>query len=376
MGARWPPCVTVSIQTESIQKMPDKTAITLATVAEALGVSRTTVSNAYNRPDQLSPELRERVLETARSLGYAGPDPVARTLRRGRTGAIGLMFGERLSYAFTDPAAVRIFGGVAQTCEQHGSGLLMISQGPEAATGLDVVRTALVDGFLVGGVPASAERIEVVVARRLPFVVLDAPPHPGGGWVGIDDRGGARTAAEHLLRLGHRRFAVISAPLAADALEGPATMARQAAADYHGASERLAGYREALEAAGIDWTSVPVEERLNRFRAGGVAAAALLDRPERPTAILSMTDELALGALAAARERGVDVPRALSIVGFDDTVGAARSQPPLTTIRQPLDEKGAIAARLLLEQDGAPGVRRELPTELVVRASTAPPSHS
>jgi DNA-binding LacI/PurR family transcriptional regulator len=345
--------------------------ITLSTVADALGISRTTVSNAYNRPDQLSPDLRAKVLEKARELGYGGPDPVARTLRRGRTGAIGLLFGEELAYAFTDPAAVCFFQGVTIACERHSSGLLLIPQSSEG-NGVDVVRTALVDGFLVGGEPESTQRTDVVVERGLPFVVIDAPPHPNAAWVGIDDRAGARVAAEHLLALGHRRFAVISAALTPDGFEGVATLERQRAAHYHGARERLAGYREALERAGIEWAGVEVEERQNRFQAGAAAAASLLDRADRPTAILAMTDELALGALAAAGARGVQVPRELSVVGFDDAPGAPRSQPPLTTIRQPLAEKGSVAARLLLEEDGRPGLRHELPTELVVRASSAP----
>jgi len=368
---------TVSIKTESIQYVTDRPqeSVTLATVAEALGVSRTTVSNAYNRPDQLSPELRERVLATARSLGYAGPDPVARTLRRGRTGALGLILGEALSYAFTDPAAVIILQGVTGVCERHGFGLLLVPDAP-SGDGPDVVRMALVDGFLVGGEPEGTERMRAVVERGLPFAIFDAPEHPEAPWVGIDDRAAARAAARHLLDLGHRSFGVISGALSPDGLQGRATLARQYGARYHGARQRLIGYREALEEAGIDWTALAVEERPNRFRAGAGAAAALLDRAVRPTAILAMTDELALGALAAAAERGIDVPRELSVVGFDDTPSAARARPPLTTIRQPLAEKGATAARLLLEPPDDPGARHELPTELVVRASSAPaPNH-
>src|SRR5262245_27722509 len=315
--------------------------VTLATVAEALGVSRTTVSNAYNRPDQLRPELRERVLAKARALGYAGPDPVARTLRRGRTGALGLILGEALSYAFTDPAAVIVLQGVTGVCERHGFGLLLVPDAP--AQGLDVVRMALVDGFLVGGEPEGTERMRTVIERGLPFVVLDAPQQPGAPWVGIDDRAGAGAAARHLVDLGHRRFGVISGSLSSNGIQGRATLARQYGARYHGAKERLIGYREALEEAGVDWAGVAVEERPNRLHAGAAAAGALLDRASRPTAILAMTDELALGALAAAAERGVNVPQELSIVGFDDAPSAARARPPLTTIGQPLAEKGAVA---------------------------------
>jgi DNA-binding LacI/PurR family transcriptional regulator len=235
---------------------------------------------------------------------------------------------------------------------------------------------ALVDGFLIGGEPEGTDRMRTVIERGLPFVVLDAPEQPGAPWVGIDDRAAAGAAARHLLDLGHRRFAVISGSLSPDGIQGRATLARQHGARYHGARQRLVGYREALEEAGVDWAGVPVEERPSRFHAGAKAAGALLDRASRPTAILAMTDELALGVLAGAAERGIDVPRELSIVGFDDAPSAARARPPLTTIRQPLVEMGAISARLLLEPPDEPPGRHELPTELVVRASSAPAPHA
>jgi DNA-binding LacI/PurR family transcriptional regulator len=344
---------------------------TLATVAEALGVSRTTVSNAYNRPDQLSPRLRERVLEAARELGYHGPDPLARTLRRGTTGAVGVIFDEPLPYAFGDPAAVLFLQGIAAACEQVGASVLVVPRSP-ASQGHELIRNALVDGFIVECDAAGDERVDVLAERGLPFVMVDAPVHPAAAWVGIDDQGTARAAADHLLELGHRRFGVVALPLSPDGVEGRAAMARQESALYGVSRDRLAGYRGALEAAGIDWVRVPVEERWpNGFDSGARAAAALLDQAPRPTAILAMSDELALGVLHAAGERGIDVPGDLSIVGFDDTPGAARAQPPLTTVRQPHQEKGEVAARLLIE--AAPSrARVELQAELVIRASSGP----
>src|ERR1700720_2851415 len=121
---------------------------TLASLAAELGVSRTTVSNAYNRPDQLSPELRRRVLETARRLGYPGPDPVARSLRTRKAGAVGLVLPEPLNYAFSDPAAVSFVAGLAESCEEVGQGLLLIAVGPgrSVAEGSHAVLNAGVDG--------------------------------------------------------------------------------------------------------------------------------------------------------------------------------------------------------------------------------------
>jgi DNA-binding LacI/PurR family transcriptional regulator len=346
--------------------------VTLATIAAELGVSRMTVSNAYNHPDQLSPELREKVLATAKRLGYPGPNPLAATLSRGRVGALGLLFDDPLSYAFTDPAAVLFFGGVAAVCEQEQVGLVLVPTAAEPLGQADLTRVALVDGFVAYCDIADDGRLEAIEERGLPMVIVDGPRRPGAHHVGVDDRGAARAAARHLVELGHRRFGVIPFQLAPDRYQGPAGIDRQAAIRFHTSGERLAGYREALEAAGIDWSGVPVEERIPHGReAGRRAAGALLDRAERPTAVLAMSDELAIGALQAAEDRGIAVPGELSVVGFDDTPAARNAPPALTTVWQPHQEKGAAAARLLLEPGDAES-ELTLKTELVVRASSAP----
>lgn len=345
--------------------------MTLATIAAELGVSRMTVSNAYNHPDQLSPDLRSRVLETAKRLGYPGPNPLAATLSRGRVGALGLLFDDPLSYAFTDPAAVLFFGGVAAVCERRHVGLVLAPVGV-AAAGTDLTRVALVDGFVAYCDIPDDERLQVIEERGLPMVIVDGPVRPGFAHVGVDDRGAARAAAQHLLDHGHRRFAVVALPLAPDGYEGAADADRQAAARFHCNRQRLRGYRDALEAAGVDWADVRIEERVPHARdAGRRAAGSLLDRADRPTALLAMSDELAIGALEAAEDRGIDVPRELSVVGFDDTPAASQARPALTTVRQPHGEKGEIAARLLLDGED-PTADHMLPTELIVRASTAP----
>jgi DNA-binding LacI/PurR family transcriptional regulator len=341
--------------------------VTLATIAEELGVSRMTVSNAYNRPEKLSPTLREQVLATAKRLGYSGPDPVAATLRRGHVGALGLLFDDPLPYAFTDPAAVLFFEGVASVCERERVGLVLVPSRYGIPAETDLTRTALVDGFIGYCDIADDGRLDIVEERGLPLVIADGPPREGAPLVGIDDRGAARVAAEHLLELGHRRIGIVTLPLAPDGYEGPSDLDRQAAVEYYCNRERLAGIRAAFEAAGIDWGTVPIEERAPHGRdAGRRAADALLAR--RPTALLAMSDELAIGALQAAAARGLEVPRDLSIIGFDDTPPAADAQ--LTTIYQPHREKGETAARMLLEPDALPN-RVILETRLVRRASTA-----
>jgi DNA-binding LacI/PurR family transcriptional regulator len=313
--------------------------VTLKTIAETVGVSRTTVSNAYNRPDQLAPELRDRILATARELGYAGPDPAARRLRSGRRDAVGLLLTAGLSYAFTDPAAVLLLQGIARTTEAAGLGLLVI---PERGTG---VRDAVVAAFCLYSMPSDHPNVSAARERGLPLVVVDGPHLDGHAFVGVDDRLGARLAVEHLLELGHRRFALLT--------ERPL---------HH--LERLGGYRDALEAAGIAWESVP------RHELGGAREALAAD--PRPTALIAATDQLALGALEAAHEAGLRVPEDVSVVGFDDIPAARWARPGLTTVRQPLLEKGEIAGRLLA--GGASDREVILPVELVRRGSTAPPA--
>src|SRR4051812_44126494 len=326
---------------------------TLATVAAALGVSRMTVSNAFNRPDQLSPELREKVLEKAQELGYSGPNPVARTLSRGRTGCIGVVIDAPLTLAFTDPAAVEMLHGVASVCEERELGLSLVPRIPGRDAAL--VQSALVDGFVVYCIGDDDPRLEAITERRLPYALIDNPPGAAERQVNIDDRGAARATAEHLIRLGHRRFGI------ALGWDDPGT-------HHHVARERLAGWRQALEAAGVRWGDVILGTApgFNR-ETGRIAGATLLDRAQPPTAILCISDVFALGVLDAARERSIDVPGRLSVAGFDDIAEAARAG--LTTVRQPHAEKGAAALRLLLDEFQGSVL---LPAELIPRSTTAP----
>jgi DNA-binding LacI/PurR family transcriptional regulator len=340
-------------------------AVTLATVAEAVGVSRMTVSNAFNRPDQVSPELRERVLAAAHQLGYSGPDPVGRTLSRGETGSVGLVLDYALTRAFTDPATVQFLHGVAAGCEERGKGLSLVPQiaGRDAA----LVQNALVDGFVLYCVPEADPRLDAVRGRRLPYVRVDFTPDPDQLGVNVDDEGATRAVAEHLTALGHRRFGIV---LGHDA-QGTTGPEAQARAWHYVEAARLAGWRAGIEAAGIDWNELPVASAPGKERDTGHAAGArLLDRADRPTAIVALSDQLALGVLDAAAERGIAVPAELSVAGFDDVPEAALAAPPLTTVRQPHNRKGSEAVRLLLEAPASGSV--VLPTELVVRASTAP----
>src|ERR1700735_290169 len=156
---------------------------TLASLAAKLNVSRTTISNAYNRPDQLSADLRERVLATAKMLGYPGPDPVARSLRTRKAGAVGLVITEPLTYSFSDPAALDFVAGLAESCEELGQGLLLVAVGPnrDVSEGTASVLAAGVDGFVVYSAAGDDPYLQVVMQRRRPLGGVDPPQGFSGG---------------------------------------------------------------------------------------------------------------------------------------------------------------------------------------------------
>jgi DNA-binding LacI/PurR family transcriptional regulator len=341
--------------------------VRLRDVAARAGVSLGSASQAFGRPELVSEDVRSRVLAAADALGYAGPDPAARRLRIGRAGALGLIFSERLRYQFTDPAAPAFLGGVAQGMEDAHVGLLLIPDSRLRDQTAETVRGAAVDGFIVYSVVRNDPRVEAALSRRLPVVTVDQPRDAPTSFIGIDDRAAARLAAEHLRQLGHRRVGVLAFVTALDH-EGTLVLDLS--------NERLAGYREGL---GTAWDESAVRTcRPNAPEPARRATRGLLESAPRPTAVLAMSDVLAIGALQAASDLGIAVPEELSVVGFDDSPAAALAAPPLTTIAQPHEEKGRLAAEWLLEEiaDRRPRRRRRravLPTELVVRESTGPP---
>lgn len=346
---------------------------TLLDVAKAAGVSRTTASNAFNRPDQLSTKRREWVLSVARDMGYAGPNPMARMLRTGRAGVIGVVFPETLTYAVTDPAAVALLQGVAKGCEREGTGMLILSATDEQSAQQTVAKAA-VDGFIINCLVAEKAVIQSVLAQGQPVVALDHDGSIGASSIDIEERAGAFQAAEHIAKLGHRRIAILSLDTRPDDYQGPLDRERRSQAIYQTTMERLAGYEEALRANGLETDTLMIEETPCGDReAAFQATIRLLSLTTPPTAILAMSDVMALAAVDAARELGFLVPRDLSVVGFDDVPIAAQVQPALTTVHQPLLEKGELAVKLLFDRTGETA-RHLLPTRLILRGTTAPPS--
>lgn len=346
--------------------------VTIADVARALGIAPATVSNAYNRPDQLSPALRERVFATAAALGYQ-PNPAARGLRRGRSGAIGVLSSYRLSYAFSDPAYVQFLRGVVGVAETEGLSLTLLPGTPRAVRDPESVSAAVVDGFLLYSMADDDPLVQAVLERRLPLVSVDAPVLPQASCIAIDDANAAAQAAAHLLERGVRQPGILALPLGIDAAVGTADLARQRSASYHIVRARLEGYAAACATAGVPWTDVHVEVCAeNSVAEGATALARLLDARPECSGVLAMSDQLALGALAAMQERGLRVPDDLALVGFDDIPEASLARPPLTTMHQPHEAKGRRATELLIAAMRGDDmiVRERLAATLIVRGSS------
>lgn len=341
---------------------------TIADVARTAGVSRTAVSFAFNDPSRLSRETLERILAVSHDLGYY-PNPVARSLISKRVGVIGLLIPQHTAMLFANPFFAELLRGIGQVCDHHDLALLLVP--PVQGSVTRALSRAATDGFIVVGLNEDHPAIATLRQRRRLFVVMDGPVLPDVPAVNIDDRAGAYHAAAHLLSLGHRELLVIAIRPAVGEL-GEHLDRRYSSV----AERRLAGYRQAFEEAGVPWCEQAVvvadstreggEQSLRQVWAGG----------SHPTAVLAMSDIIALGVIDAAHTLGLAVPEQLSVVGFDDIPAARWYSPPLTTIHQQAMEKGIRAAQLLVDrrEANAAATHWVLPTELVVRASTAPPA--
>jgi len=349
------------------------TRVTLQTIADRVGVSRMTVSNAFSRPDQLSDALRERILETATALGYAGPDPAGRALARGTTGAVGVLLTASLRHAFDDEVATGFLASMATELGPTGLAITLLST--NAVDEVIQARDVAMDGAVVYSCNPDNGAVDWLRRRGLPLAFADQEPVADVSCVNVDDRGGARAAAQHLVALGHRRVAVLS--LAVDHRD-EADGVEEVQCSAYVAGERQGGYLDVLEEAGVD-CEVHLQRRSDDEEAT-VLATRFLGREDRPTGVLCFSDVMAHGVVRAAELLGLDVPGDVSVIGFDDSPLARRLRPQLTTVHQDVGEKGRLAAAALRDAmahrgDGSEHVPTQvlLPTSLVVRDSTAVP---
>lgn len=344
--------------------------VSMAQVAALARVSGQTVSRVVNDSPRVDPGTRARVEAAMRELGYR-PHRAARALRTGRTGVIGLVVTTLATVGNS-----RMLQDVVEQAAERGYGVTVatVTGGAGVAGAFDRLHDQGVDGAIVLN-EASALAHDLAEPFGVPVVIVDAPPGTRGATVSSDHRAGARAAVEHLIGLGHRRIAHLAGPCGSFA-----------------ASEREAGWRDALAAAGVPSTEADAPR-------GGAGARAA--RPERDaaravvrgdwsaesgheaaaalagaSAVFSANDQMALGLIRGLAERGIAVPRDVSVVGFDDVPEAANYLPPLTTVRQDFPALAARAVQALVSGiGGATGARNvSVDAPLVIRASTAGPS--
>jgi len=328
-------------------------------VAALAGVSRTTVSFVLNaRPDAgISPETRDRVLAAAAQLGYQ-PHASARGLAAGRSLTLGLVLRQSAEQVAEDALLAETLGGLAEAARSAGYRVLVEPAGPSDGDYGDLIRSRRADGLVVSGPRSDDDELRRLAGDASPIVLQGSLPDAPVPSVDVDNSAAAASAVRHLIELGHRRIGCITnAPLT-----------------YTAASDRLAGYRRALEEAGLEADPRLVVEAAFNAASGRQAMAELLAR-DGITAAFVASDVVALGAAAAIREAGLRIPDDIALVGFDDIPLAAFFDPPLTTIRLPARDLGVAAGLALLDRiDGRPvAARTVLPTELIVRSSTAPP---
>jgi DNA-binding LacI/PurR family transcriptional regulator len=345
--------------------------MTVKTLAAVLGVSPATVSNAYNRPDQLSPQLRERILATAEELGYPGPNAAGRILRMGRAEAVGVLLTERLSYAFSDPFAIEFLTGLSEIVEEHGISIVLMpvsrrasGSSPAEAHQSDVtaVRNANIDALTILSLPADHPAAMLARARGMRLVTTSVSDDPESSWVAIDDFGAGVMVGEHLAGLGHRDIAVLVETNQPGWSPGQRLdTAEISFLDYAG---RVAGLRKA-----IPGQILIVSGGHNSIESGTTATTWLLDHDQLPTAVVGLSDVLALGALQVLANRGLSMPVDVSVCGFDDIPAAKAAD--LTTVHQPIRDKGQHVGRLLIDPESRPR-QVLLPISLVTRGTTGP----
>src|SRR5579884_810732 len=334
---------------------------TIRDIADLAGVSIATVSRVLNDRPDVAPDTRETVLQVVREHGFSR-NPRARALSRGRTGFIGLTL-PLIADAYFGP----ILSGASEALYEEDMRIILGPTHHEHDREVSLLERLVresTDGAILMLPSESAAELHALRAQGYPFVVVDPmePPPDGIPCVSAMHASGAKQATEHLLSLGHRRIGAIAG-----------------AEGWYATEERLLGFRAALAGAGI----LPDPELVRysdwQIPAGEAAALEILAHPEPPTAIFGFNDNVAIGALNAARRLGLSVPGDLSIVGFDDTFQSRIVSPQLTTVRQPLQELGRTGVSLLmrlLEGQRVEALRMELSTTLVVRASTAEPAHA
>ncbi|MCI1896474.1 MAG: LacI family transcriptional regulator [Ancrocorticia sp.] len=340
-------------------------------VAREAGVSVGTVSNVLNRPDQVSPEARERVKSAVRKLGYVR-NPHAQALRTGVSPLVGVAVLDLLNPFFMEAA-----DGMERRLAEDACIMALTSTHSDPEIESHVLRVLSgqgVRGILLTPTDGAMKEVRKTVARGTRVVLFDTTATPKDvSSVSVDDKRGARLAIEHLLGLGHTRIAFFNGPDRVRQARDRQAGVEQAVGLKAGESVKGGRARSALDVVHLDsFTAedgrLAAEVMLENAR----QADGTIDRMQLPTAIFCANDQIALGVTQVLQDHRVRIPRDVSVVGFDDTEVASQLSTPLTTVRQPMEELGWAAADILLS-DSDEVIHRRFAPELVVRESTAPP---
>ena len=330
---------------------------TLEEVARAANVSRATVSRVVNGDRRVRTDTRTAVEAAVRDLGYV-PNRAARSLVTRRSGSVGVVIPEPTAQLFGDPFFPRILRGIGDVLAQEEMQLVLLMPQVRA----DEVRVGRylaaghVDGVLLVSLHGSDPLPNELRALGVPALVGGRPPSAGITYVDVDNQRGAAMAVEHLVAGGRRRIATIAGPQ-----------------DMPAGADRLAGYHEALGNAGLPVNEQMIEIADFSLEGGRSAMERLLARTPRLDAVFVASDLMGVGALSALQAAGRAVPDDVAVVGFDDSPLAAQAQPPLSSVRQPIEEMGREMAQLLIRMiSSRERIARRviLATELVIRASS------
>lgn len=343
---------------------------TIADVAREAGVSPSTASVVFSGKTPVSDATRRRVLDAASALGYTGPDPRAASLRRGRSGIVGVVFEEHLGTAFLDPVKTLMMDGLSDGVASLGAGLLLLRDHDptESGTAASLMTAPLDAAVLIGCSGHLRESLDAVKARGIPVVVVEGDAGDDIPRIGLDNREAQRQAASHLRALGHRRVAVVTLPARGGWEAGWLLDGTAITIDV--TRERLAG---ALEV----YPDAPAYAAAGSFIDEGLAAGRVIfaDPASRPTAVIAQSDLLAAGVIRAAEEAGLRVPDDVSVTGFDGIVVDGLAPYELTTLVQPATEKGRAAGQAVTAMlDGGDAASIRFTCEFREGNTTAPPS--
>jgi LacI family repressor for deo operon, udp, cdd, tsx, nupC, and nupG len=333
--------------------------VSIKDIAKTAGVSHSTVSRALSDSPLVSAQTKVRIQRLAREMGYS-PDAQARSLVMGRTQTVGVVVT-----TITDPFIAEIVQVIERTARDHGYSVILASSDAEPEreiAAVEMLRSKRVDGVVVTSSRIGALYQDYLDRLSVPVVLVNSHSEQRGPYtfsINVDNRHGAYLATKHLVELGHRRIAYVTGP-----------------SDHSDDLDRIAGYREVLNLAGIGFDPTLVVPGNGRASGGESALPALRALADPPTAVFCYNDMTAIGLMRAARQAGLEVPQTLSLVGFDDIPFASYVQPSLTTIAQPKAKMGARAMEMVLDLMSGPGSTGEdgsilvVLGELVVRESS------